>query len=182
MSVDPFVLFGLPPGFALDAGALEQAYHRRSREVHPDRYATAPAAERVAALARARALNDAYVTLKKPVTRAEYLLAQAGVHIGDHERLDEVFLLQILEQREELAEARAAGRLAEVERLAGAMRTRRRELLDGLAPGFERAGAADPALRAAALSELTRTLIMLRYLDRYLEECDAALDDDPAAG
>ena len=28
------------------------------------------------------------------------------------------------------------------------------------------------------LAEIKRQLIVLRYLDRYLEECDAALDED----
>ena len=62
----------------------------------------------MAALSRSRALNDAYQTLKKPVARAEYLLERAGVTIGDNERLDPAFLMEILELREELAEARVA--------------------------------------------------------------------------
>ena len=42
--------------------------------------------------------------------RAEYLLARAGVTIGDNEQLDPAFLMEILELREELAEARVAKR------------------------------------------------------------------------
>src|ERR1700735_1049332 len=92
-SNNSFALLGLPAQFDGDAAELERAYYAASKELHPDRFATAPAAERVAALSKSRALNDAYQTLKKPIARAEYLLAQAGVTIGDNERLDPAFLM-----------------------------------------------------------------------------------------
>lgn len=173
---DPFALFALPARYALDAAELEQRFFAQSRELHPDRFATAPAAERVAALSRSRALNDAYQLLRKPVSRAEYLLTRAGGAIGDNERLSPLFLQEILELREELAEARHAGKLAEVERLAKLMAARRKAELDKLGPAFGRleGEAAEPA----ALAEIKQTLIALRYLDRYLEECEAALDAD----
>jgi molecular chaperone HscB len=165
---DPFALLGFAPAFEIDLAALEKAYFERSRELHPDRFASAPAAERVVALSKARALNDAYQILKKPVPRAEYLLVRAGLTIGDNERLDPAFLMEILELREELALARHAGKTADVQRLQAAMATRRRAVLDQL-----------PALFAANdLLALKEQLIVLRYLDRYLEECDAALDEE----
>ena len=165
---DPFALLGLAPGYDIDAAALERAFFERSKALHPDRVAGAPAAERVAALSRSRALNDAYQLLKRPVSRAEYLLARAGVTIGDNERLDPTFLMEILELREELAEARVAGQHARVEELSRAMRARQVDALGAL-----------PALFAAGdLAQIKDRLILLRYINRYLEECDAALDDD----
>jgi molecular chaperone HscB len=165
---DPFALLGLPVAYDIDPAALERAFFERSKAVHPDRVAGAPAAERVAALSRSRALNDAYQLIKKPVSRAEYLLARAGVTIGDNERLDPAFLMEILELREELAEARAAGNRERVEALERAMKARRAEALDAL-----------PALFAAGdLQAIKHRLIVLRYIHRYLEECDAALDED----
>ena len=124
--------------------------------------------ERVAALSRSRALNDAYQTLKKPVARAEYLLARAGVKIGDNEQLDPAFLMEILELREELAEARVAKRTSEIEKLCATMKSRRKTSLESLPALFE----------ANDLSAIKSQLILLRYVDRYLEECDAALDED----
>lgn len=168
---DPFALLGLPPAYELDLAELERAYFERSKELHPDRFASAPAAERVAALSKARALNDAYKLLKRPVPRAEHLLARAGVTIGANERLDPAFLMEILELREELAHARHAGRMDEVAAKQAAMVARRTGVLDEL-----------PALfRAQDLPALKERLIVLRYLDRYLEECDAALDEDAEA-
>lgn len=164
---DAFGLLGLTPRFDVDAQALERAFFERSKELHPDRFANAPAAERVAALSKSRALNDAYQTLKKPVARAEYLLAQAGVTIGDNERLDPTFLMEILELREELAEARHAGKTADVERMQADMLARRKAVLEAL-----------PALfQTNDLPAIKTQLIVLRYLDRYLEECDAHLED-----
>lgn len=165
---DPFALLGLAPAFEVDLAALERAFFERSKAAHPDRVASAPAAERVAALSRARALNDAYQLIKKPVARAEYLLAQAGVTIGDNERLDPTFLMEILELREELALARAAEQTAKIEQLAGAMKARRQAALDALPQLFAHHD----------LAAIKDRLILLRYVDRYLAECDAALDGD----
>ena len=166
--LDAFDLLGLPERFDLDGAVIESAFFAKSREFHPDRFVAAAADERVAALSRSRALNDAYQTVKKPVPRAEYLLARAGVTIGDNERLDPSFLMEILELREELAEARVAKRTSEVETLQGKMAARRKTAVGTLPALFE----------AHDLPAIKEQLIVLRYLDRYLDECDAALDQE----
>jgi molecular chaperone HscB len=164
---DPFALLGLPPAYEVDLAALERAFFERSKQLHPDRVAGAPVAERVAQLSRSRALNDAYQLVRRPIARAEYLLERAGVTIGDNERLDPAFLMEILELREELAEARAAGNTALVARLQSAMQARRGQALEAL-----------PALFAKSdFAAIKDRLILLRYINRYLEECDAALDE-----
>ncbi|MGN6108612.1 MAG: iron-sulfur cluster co-chaperone HscB C-terminal domain-containing protein [Kofleriaceae bacterium] len=177
-SSDAFALLGLPPRYDVDPAQLEGAFFERSRELHPDRFATAPVAERVAALSRARALNDAYKLLRRDASRAEYLLAQAGITIGDNERIDPALVMELLEEREVLADARAANDLATVERLSGSMRERRR---GARARVKEKLGAAEQLTgepRRAQLGEIKRQLILLRYVERYLEECDSALDQD----
>ncbi len=168
---DPFAVLGLEPRFDVDVASLEARFRERSREIHPDRFANAPASERAQALIRTRALNDAYQVLRRPQSRAEHLLTRAGLAIGDHERLDPTFLTEILELREELAEARHAGRLDEVARHAATMKARQRSILDQLAPLF---AAGD----AGSLAVAKRHLITLRYVSRYLEECDVALEDE----
>jgi molecular chaperone HscB len=165
---DPFALLGLAPAYDVDLAALERAFFERSKQQHPDRAGATTAAERIATMSRSRALNDAYQLIKKPVSRAEHLLVRAGVAIGDNERLDPTFLMEILELREELAGATAAGNTELVGKLAGAMRARRDEALGAL-----------PALFAASdFAAIKERLILLRYIHRYLEECDAALDED----
>ncbi|MFT3691908.1 MAG: Fe-S protein assembly co-chaperone HscB [Kofleriaceae bacterium] len=165
-SSDLFALLGLPAQFDIDASVIERAFHEKSRDVHPDRFASAPANERVAALSRSRALNDAYQQLKKPVGRAQHLLERAGVTIGDNERLDPASIMEVMEAREELASAK--GDTAAVEKLQTAMQAKRKAALDQL-----------PALFAAHdMAGVKGVLINLRYIDRYLEECDAALSED----
>lgn len=165
---DAFALLGLAPAFDVDLGVLEKAFFERSKELHPDRFATAPAAERVVALTRSRALNDAYQTLKKPIARAEYLLGQAGVTIGDNERLDPAALMPILEERELLAEAIQAKNGSEIERMQADMQATRARELEHVRDGFARSD----------LVAVKQALILLRYVERYLEACDAALDEE----
>ncbi|MFN0246359.1 MAG: Fe-S protein assembly co-chaperone HscB [Kofleriaceae bacterium] len=172
MQPDLFALVGIAPAYEIDLAELERLFFERSKELHPDRFANAPANERVVALTKSRALNDAYQTLKRPVSRAEYLLACQGVVIADNERIDPslgaAFLMEILELREELAEARVAGKLDVVADKQNAMKARRKGVLALL-----------PSLFAKNdLAAIKNQLIVLRYLDRYLEECDTALDED----
>ena len=179
---DAFAELGLPPRYDVEPAVLEAAFFERSKALHPDRFAAAPVAQRVVALSRARALNDAYALLKRDASRAEYLLAREGVTIGDNERIDPELVMALLEEREQLAEARHKGELREVERMAASMRARRREALGQVKALFAEldgagAGAAGAA-RAELLAQIKQQLILLRYVGRYLEECDAALDED----
>jgi len=167
-SSDAFALLGLPKAFDLDPKLIEEAFFAKTKELHPDRFATAPAAERVAALSRSRALNDAYQVVKRPVSRAEALLADAGVTIGDNERLEPAFLGRVLELREELAEAKVAKDLPTIGTLKTAMGKRRQQVLVEIADKF----------KANELADVKARLIALRYIDRYIEECDHALDQD----
>lgn len=165
-SSDLFGLLGLPQQFDLAPEVIEHAFFEKSKETHPDKFASAPAAERVAALSRSRAINDAYKTLKNPVARAEYLLARGGVTIGDNERVAPELLMEILELREELAENKRDR--AVVERLHARMKSLRDAAVDALRALFAHGD----------LDEIKRQLIRLRYVDRYLQECDAALDEE----
>jgi molecular chaperone HscB len=177
---DAFGQLGLAPRYDVDPAALERAFFERSKELHPDRFTSAPAAERVVALSRARALNDAYALLKRDASRAEYLLAREGVTIGDNERIDPALVMALLEEREALAEARQRGDLAVVEEMAAAMRARRKDALGRVKAGFaalDGGGLAGDA-RGEELARIKGQLILLRYIERYLEECDAALDAD----
>jgi molecular chaperone HscB len=114
--VDYFAVFGLPRKLALDAKALERSFYRLSREVHPDRFATASPEKQQWSLEQTSLLNDAYRTLKQPISRTEYLLRLEGVELADEktpakppaELLEEVFELNM-----QLEEMRAARRMGE---------------------------------------------------------------------
>jgi molecular chaperone HscB len=174
-SADYYALLDLDPRFAIDPGELELRYLERSRTVHPDRFVAAPASQRVAALQQSMQLNEAYKTLKQPGSRAEYLLGRQGVFIGDNEILDPTFLMEILELREELAEAKHGGDQARMRALEQAMIERRDATLERVAAlfaDFESTG--DTAL----LADIKTQLIVLRYIRRYLDQFDDLFDDE----
>ena len=120
---DLFAVLGLPARYRGRSGGGGGRVQGLSRQVHPDRFATADPRARRASLARTVQLNDAWRTLKDPVRRAEYLLARAGIDIGEQaadarrrgEATTEVaappaFLIEILELNDELARGAARGR------------------------------------------------------------------------
>ena len=88
--MDHFARLGLPAALELDAAALDKAYFARQRQWHPDRFVGKPAEQRANASAEAAALNDAYRTLKDPLSRAVYLASLKGVELpGDGKTIDD---------------------------------------------------------------------------------------------
>ena len=94
--VDYFAVLGLPARLALDPAELQSRFYELSRKLHPDINADADALDASAAL------NDAYRTLRDPVSRAQHLLQREGFDIGEQrssnvppELLEEVFELNM---------------------------------------------------------------------------------------
>jgi len=84
--MDYFEVFNLPRKLTLDVVALEKQFYTLSRKLHPDRFASKPAAEQEAALAASSQLNDAYRTLKDPILRTQYLLKLEGVELEEQSK------------------------------------------------------------------------------------------------
>src|SRR5678815_3794902 len=105
-----FELFGLPAAFSIDRDALEKAYREIQSQVHPDRFAHAGDAERRASLQWTTRVNEAFQTLKNPVSRARHLLELQGVDVAfeTNTAMPTEFLMQQMELREQLEEARDA--------------------------------------------------------------------------
>jgi molecular chaperone HscB len=99
-----FELFGLPNQFQLDGSLLSLQFRELQKRFHPDNFATASERDRLLSIQKAAQINDAYQTLKNPVTRAEYMLSEQGHDIrGEQTTMqDPVFLMQQMELREEL--------------------------------------------------------------------------------
>jgi molecular chaperone HscB len=172
--VDYFALLDLPRRFTLDLADLERRYLERTRAVHPDRMVGRGADERARGTGAAIDLNRAYKVLKRPASRAEHLLALAGVRIGDNETVPAALLHEILELREELDAARERGDRAELGRIEALMRARERSELDQLTAALATAEGATGTARAAVLAEAKGACLALRYVARTLE----ALEDD----
>src|SRR4029077_6851095 len=111
---DYFVFFGWPQKLTIDPVLLEEQFHKLSWKLHPDNFVRASEEERNLSLDRSSQLNDAYRTLRDPITRIEYLLLRLGLRKegatkqqAPPELLEEVFELN--ESLDELREARLEG-------------------------------------------------------------------------
>jgi molecular chaperone HscB len=106
--IDHFARLELPVRFDTDTTALDQRYFALQRQLHPDRFASRTARERAVSQSQAVALNEAYETLKDPLSRAEYMLKLLGVDVnpdGCNTVRDPSLLMEQMELREALAEA-----------------------------------------------------------------------------
>lgn len=89
---------GLEPRLSIDLDDLKKRFYERSRQWHPDKFSRASAAEQQKALDMTALLNDAFRTLRDPVTRAEYFLRENGLELAKDappELLEEVFELNM---------------------------------------------------------------------------------------
>lgn len=112
-------LFQLPQRFAIDLKALEQAFHRVQSQAHPDKFAHASDAEKRVAMQWATRANEAYQTLKHPLKRARYLCELHGVDLQTESNtaMAPAFLMQQMEWRETLDDAKAAKDIDALEQL-----------------------------------------------------------------
>ena len=127
-----FELFGLVAQFAQDRSALDARWKDMQREAHPDKFAAqGDAAQRVAMQWSVR-INEAYQRLKDPLKRAAYLCELAGAPINAHSNtaMPAAFLMQQMQWREELDEARSEH---DLDTLRNEMDTAQRELLAAVA-------------------------------------------------
>ncbi len=184
--VDYFAVFGLPRKLALDAKALERSFYRLSREVHPDRFATASPEKQQWSLEQTSLLNDVYRTLKQPISRTEYLLRLEGVELADEktpakvpaELLEEVFELNM-----QLEEMRAARRMGEddpdLRRDLTAAQAQFTAQLAGIDAEIERNwalwDAGVEAEQAVAKKNLAALLDKRRYVRNLVRDVGAAL-------
>ncbi len=83
---DFFSFFGLPRRLELDEPTLEREFYALSRKLHPDVYTRASAREQAWSLEKTSQLNDAYRTLKDPISRTEYLLLLEGIQLDEQSK------------------------------------------------------------------------------------------------
>ena len=160
--MDHFARLGLPAALDIEAASLDRAYFALQRQWHPDRFVAKPPEERARASIEAAALNDAYRTLKDPLSRAVYLAGLKGVELpGDGKTIDDPdLLMEAMEAREELHEAPSS---EAIDALAAKARDEMNKAMADLGSLF----------LANDKSAIRKTLLRLRYLDKFAEEARA---------
>ncbi len=134
---DDFELFGLVQRFAQERSAIDARWKELQREAHPDKFAAQGAAAQRVAMQWSVRINEAYQRLKDPMRRAAYLceLNGAPIRAEDNTAMPAAFLMQQMEWRESLEEARAMPELdaldEEVQQARRAALARCEQLLDG---------------------------------------------------
>jgi molecular chaperone HscB len=164
--LDPFETLGLPRTFGVDLRAAEKLHRELSRALHPDKYASAGASERRDALNKAADVNEAWRIVRDPVRRAEALFQLAGVDVGETKepKPDPELLMEVLEKREALADAKTARDAAKVRALEDEIGAREKTIEEALS----QAKAFDGTL-VVKLGEL-------RFYRRFLDEASAVLE------
>lgn len=163
-----FDLFHLPQRFDVDATALDQAYRDVQGQVHPDKFVSATDAEKRVAMQWATRANEAYQTLKHPQKRAQYLCELNGVDLQTESNtaMPMDFLMQQMEWREELGDARAAKDSAALDALDAQLRSARKTRL--LQVGQE--------LDAGQFDAAAQGVRALMFLDKFGEEVQYAFE------
>ena len=176
-SRDYYRVLGLPHRrLGLDPDDLQRRFYELSRLLHPDLFVRKPERERQYSLDATSILNDAYRTLRDPVKRAQYVLAQEGFDIGEQrsndvppELLEEVFELNMALEEMRSGDDSARPQLESAEKnFAGMMN----EIDGDVQRLFENYDAAPKRETLAAI----RTLLNRRkYIQNLLNEVQKTL-------
>jgi molecular chaperone HscB len=164
-----FELFGIAPAFQIDLIRLEQAYRDIQSQVHPDKFTHLSDAERRLSMQWATQANEAYQTLRQPLGRARYLLHLNGVDIHEETNtaMSPSFLMQQMEWREAIGEAKSAKDVPELEHLGSQLRSEMQAEQHKLASLLDN----DKDYTKAA--EIVREL---KFLEKLREEINHALE------
>ncbi len=165
-----FELFGVPVQFAVDAAELDRRYLELQREVHPDRFATSPAAERRVSMQLATRVNEAYQTLKSPLRRAVYILQLRGVDpkFETDTAMPAEFLMEQMSWRERIeADSEEPETLLRVQ---AALRDESRKIYEKLR------GQLDEDRDDGAAAQTVRMLMFYEKLDEEIEDKLAELE------
>lgn len=188
---DYFSFLGLSRKLNLDLADLEKRFYALSRKLHPDNFHRASNKEKELSLEKSAMLNDAYRTLKDPISRAAYLLNLEGQTVEATSRQAPPELLEeVFELNEWLAELKTASQedrhLAEIRKqLAKAKASLEQHVAafhQEVQAHFDRwdravdSGSDLHEQRKAILDELSQTLAKRNYLRNLIRDVSAALE------
>lgn len=160
---DPFDLLGIRAGFPVDEALLRRAWLKATAANHPDRAADPEEAHRTLS-----AVNRAYRTLSDPEQAANALLARLGGPSPDRAKaLPDGFLMEMLEVRDELEEAKATKDPEKIAKLEAWADEQRGMWIERVSEQFAAHGEANDQRDA-----IRQSLNAWRYIERLIEQLD----------
>ena len=155
---------------------LEKRFYQLSRKWHPDLFARRSVVEQQEALDNTALLNDAYRTLREPISRAEYVLSRHGLEVSEQrsgsvppELLEEVFELNMALEELRSGDADAKPQLESARTKFLGMRD---EIDQDLQAEFTKY---DPASPEKTLGEIRALLNRRNYIRNLITEVEKTL-------
>jgi molecular chaperone HscB len=169
VSLNYFELFGLKPIYNIELAALESSFRKIQSDSHPDRFVTASPAEKLISMQQATLANEAYLSLKKPAKRAQYLLELQGItSISEtNTAMSTEFLMQQMEWREATEDATSSKDITALENLLSEIRIEAKKLQEDLI------NLLDEKNDYIAATDATRKLI---FIDKVSEDINRAIE------
>jgi molecular chaperone HscB len=168
-----FELFSLTPGYQLDLSDLAGRYRTLQSQFHPDKFAGESAQAQAIAMQRAAQINDAYQTLKAPLSRAQYLLSLQGIELaGEQKTVNDVeFLMLQMELREQLEGLNAAADPEDaIDKLAARLNKDRCSLSDDFESAYNEG-------HYQQAGDIVRKLKFFARLEQQLQQAEEQLLD-----
>ncbi len=173
---DYFAIFDLPRRLVIDGKELEKRFYALSRQLHPDLFSRRGAREREYSLEATAVLNDAWRTLRNPVSRAMYVLKLEGFDIAEQgskevppELLEEVFELNMALEEMKAGDDTVAPQLVEARQRFEDMRD---EVDHSLGDEF---AAWDTARNRDTLTAIRGLLNRRKYITNLIAQANEAL-------
>ncbi|KAH8786564.1 Fe-S protein assembly co-chaperone HscB [Hyaloscypha finlandica] len=140
---------GPPPSgrFHIDIRELRREFLQLQAVAHPDRH---PHNLKTRAEATSARINEAYKTLQNPLLRTQYLLSLRGIDVAEDETAkveDPELLMEVLDAREEIENAREEEELEEMKRINEERIERSEAILDAAFKRDDIEGAKSEAVR-----------------------------------
>jgi molecular chaperone HscB len=122
-----FEIFDLAVTFDVDQSMIAETNRNLQKQYHPDRFANANEQDARVAMQKTSLVNQAFQTLKAPISRAQYMLKLKGVDMESETdtSMDAAFLMEQMEFREAIADVREKDDpLDELDRMATELKSK----------------------------------------------------------
>lgn len=161
-----FELYGITPGFTIDAAALKKKFYELSRQYHPDFNGGGTASEQEEALEISATINEAYKTLQNPDLLIKYVLGLKGM-IQEEEKynLPPDFLMEVMDLNEQVMELDKTDTAA-VNIIKTAAKNLQDEIHEAIAPHL--ANYSHDTVTEKELLQIKDYYYKKKYLDRIL--------------